>query len=312
MKMRTTFGGLALLLALVVWLVPADIAAAPAWRVGLQVGHWKASELPDELASLRGSTGAYAAGVQEYEVNLDVAQRAAGYLRGQGVAVDVLPATLPQSYLADAFVTIHADGNRSTQLSGFKIAGHWREWEASKALEHALRSWYGPASGLRWDGDHISSNMRGYYGLSAGRYRHAISTYTPGVILEMGYLTNPGDRRLMIEQADRLARAIADGILMFLRSEPENGWPAPPPLPDLRATVVADRANLRAGPGIEYPITRSVNKGRMLMIERIQGDWLKVYSYRRTNTSERWVRRDLVTLERISQQPPQDGEGSHE
>ena len=286
-----------------------DTGAAPAWRVGLQAGHWKSNELPEELKSLRGSTGAYAAGVQEYDVNLDVARRTAGYLRGEGVAVDVLPATIPQNYLADAFVTLHADGNRSTQLSGFKIAGHWREWAASKALENSLRRWYGPASGLRWDGDHISSGMRGYYGMSVGRYRHAIANYTPAVILEMGYLTNPADRRLMTEQSDRLARAIAQGILQFLSSKPAGGWPEPPPLPDLRATVVADRANLRGGPGIEYPITRSVAKGRILMIEAEQGDWLKVYSYRRTNTTQRWVRRDLVTFERISQEPPQDGEG---
>lgn len=309
MKRGTTFGGLALVLALVVWLAPANTRAAQVWRVGLQAGHWKSAELPDELARLRSSKGAYAGGVQEYEVNLDVAQRAAGYLRGAGVAVDVLPATIPQNYQADAFVALHADGNRSTQLSGYKIAGHWREWQASKVLENALRTSYGPVSGLRWDGEHISSGMRGYYGMSVGRFRHTISNFTPGVILEMGYLTNPADRRLMVEQSDRLARAVAEGVLLFLRSKPEAGWPEPPPLPDLRATVVADSANLRGGPGTEYPILRSVAKGRMLMIERIQGDWLKVYSYRRSNTTERWVRRDLVTLERISQEPPQDGEG---
>lgn len=306
MKLRTTFASLALLVALLVLSVPADLRAAQSWRVGLQAGHWKSNELPDELKSLRGSTGAYAGGIREYEVNLDVAQRTAGYLRGEGVAVDVLPATIPQNYYADAFVSLHADGNRSTQLSGFKIAGHWREWEASKALENSLRAWYGPETGLRWDGDHISSNMRGYYGMSVGRYRHAISNYTPGVILEMGYLTNPSDRRMMTAQADMLARVIADGILLFLRSEPADGWPEPPPLPDLRATVIADKANLRTGPGTEYPIIRSVDKGRSLMIEREQGDWLKVYSYRRTNTTERWVRRDLVTLERISTEPPRD------
>ena len=285
---------------------PQSSSAAPAWRVGLQAGHWRSAELPDELASLRNSTGTAAGGYREYQVNLDIANRAAEYLRAAGVTVDVLPATVPPSYLADAFVAIHADGSASTRISGWKAAGHWRDWEASTALVDALKAEYGPASGLSWDGGRISSGMRGYYALSSGRFRHSISTNTPGVILELGYLTNPSDRSLMTQQADRLARGVANGVLRFLQSEPAEGWPAPPPLPDLRATVTADQANLRAGPGVEYPVVRTVNRGRSLMISEQRGDWLKVYSYRNSQR-ERWIRRDLVSLERTSDEPPQDG-----
>lgn len=296
--------GLVLLGLVLLW--PQSMTAAPAWRVGLQVGHWRSNELPDELASLRNSTGAAAGGYREAEINLDIANRAAAYLRAEGVTVDVLPATVPPSYLADAFVAIHADGSANSGVSGWKAAGHWREWEAATVLVDALKAEYGPASGLSWDGGRISSGMRGYYAMSSGRFRHAISTYTPGVILELGYLTNPGDRRLMTQQADRLARGVADGILRFLRSTPEGGWPAPPPLPDLRATVTTDQANLRSGPGTNYPVVRKVNRGRILMISEQRGDWLKVFSYRNSQR-ERWIRRDLVSLERISEEPPQDG-----
>lgn len=296
--------GLALIGMILVW--PHSLAAAPAWRVGLQAGHWKSSELPDELASLRNSSGASAGGYREYEVNLDIANRAAEYLRAEGVTVDVLPATVPPSYVADAFVAIHADGNASSRISGWKAAGHWREWEASTALVEALKAEYGPASGLSWDGGRISSGMRGYYALSSGRFRHTIANNTPGVILELGYLTNPNDRSLMTQQADRLARGVANSVLRFLRATPEGGWPAPPPLPDLRATVTADQANLRSGPGTNYPVVRTVRRGRTLMISEQQGDWLKVYSYRNSQT-ERWIRRDLVSLERTSTEPPTDG-----
>jgi N-acetylmuramoyl-L-alanine amidase len=294
--------GLALVAATLFWSAPAQAAAE--WRVGLQAGHWRSNELPDELRSLRGSTGAAAGGVREYQVNLDVAQRAAGYLRDAGVAVDVLPATVPQNYLADAFVSLHADGNASTRLSGFKAAGHWRDWSASTALVEALRADYGPASGLAWDGGRISSNMRGYYALSSRRFNHAISNYTPGVILEMGYLTNPRDRQLMTQQADRLARGVAEGVLRFLRSKPSSGWEAPPPLPELRGTVTSTTANLRSGPGTNFPVVRSVNRNRILMIAEIRGDWLKLFSYRRNG--ERWIHRDNVRVERISDEPPTD------
>ena len=294
--------GLVLLLLGVLW--PREAGAA-VWRVGLQVGHWRSNELPDELRQLRGSTGAAAAGYREYQVNLEVAQRAAGYLRAAGVAVDVLPATVPPNYYADAFVALHADGNGSSRMSGFKAATQWREWEAGIALVEALRAEYGAASGLRWDGDHISSGMRGYYAFSSGRYDHAISNYTPAAILEMGYLTNPADRSLMVQQPDRLARGVANGVLRFLRSIPVGGWPAPPPLPEFRARVVVPTANLRSGPGTSYPVVREVRRGRVMLVDEIRGEWLKLARWR-GGSGERWVHRDSVQLERLQDDLPQD------
>jgi N-acetylmuramoyl-L-alanine amidase len=280
-------------------------AGAQTWRVGLQVGHWKSNELPDELARLRTSTGAAAGGLREYQVNLDVAERAAGYLRGYGVAVDILPATVPVNYRADAFVSLHADGSTNTRLSGFKAATHWREWGAGTALVEALRAEYGPASGLAWDGGRITSNMRGYYAFSSGRYDHAIANDTPGAILEMGYLTSPSDRRLMTVESDRLGRAVADGILRFLRSEPAEGWPAPPPLPEFRTTVISRVANVRAGPGTEYRIVRTVRRDQKFLVSEIRGDWLKLSSFRSRST-ERWIRSDQVQLQRLRDEAPQD------
>jgi hypothetical protein len=308
---RTRLGaiGLALLTVLGVLIWPAHLTAAPAYRVGLQVGHWRSHELPDELASIRANTGTAGGGVREVDVNLDITQRAATYLRQAGVTVDVLPATIPPNYLADAFVSIHADGNRSTRISGWKAAHHWRDWEASGALVEALRAEYGPVSGLAWDGGRITSGMRGYYGLSSRRFTHAISNYTPGAILELGYLTNPNDRALMTGQADRLARGVANSVLRFLRSRPAAGWPDPPPLPELRATVMTPTARLRSGPGTNYPVVRVVNRNRNLMIAEERGEWLKLWSYRRGN-GERWVHRDVVKLERISDEPPQAGSGT--
>ena len=294
----------ALVLLMLALLAPAPAAAATR-RVGLQVGHWRAHEQPEELKRLRGSTGAAAGGYQEYQVNLDIAQRAAGYLRDAGVAVDILPARIPPSYRADAFVAIHADGSINPRVSGFKVATHWREWEAGAALVDALRAAYGPASGLRWDGEHITSGMRGYYAFSSGRYDHAIANDTPAAILEMGYLTNPSDRRLITQQADRLGRAVANGVLRFLQSTPAGGWPAPPPLPEFRAIVVTATANLRAGPGTQYPLVRTVTRNRTLLVEEVRGSWLKLSRWR-PRSGEHWINRDMVRLVRLRDEPPQD------
>jgi hypothetical protein len=289
------------LLFMVVGLSWPSRVAATSWHVGLQAGHWRANELPDELSRLRSSTGTAAAGYREYQVNLDIAQRTATLLRAGGMTVDILPSTVPPSYQADAFVALHADGNSDTRLSGYKLATFWQPSVASTALSDALQATYAAATGLAWDGNHISAGMRGYYAFASGRFDHAVAATTPAVILEMGYLTNPRDRQLMTQQADQVARGVANGIIRFLLSKPAAGWPPPPALPEYRATVTASIAYLRAGPGTSYPVVRVLRRDRQLLISEVHGQWLKVASFR--SSGERWISRSVVNLKRIHDDP---------
>src|SRR5918997_4894937 len=64
-------------------------------RVGLQVGHWRSEELPDELAVLREQRGGSGGGVGEVTVTLAVVRELTNLLAARGVTVDVLPATVP-------------------------------------------------------------------------------------------------------------------------------------------------------------------------------------------------------------------------
>lgn len=48
------------------------------------------------------------------------------------------------------------------------------------------------------------------------------SPFTPSVILEMGYVSNANDRRLLTAKADLSASAIADGIVRFLEAHPRE------------------------------------------------------------------------------------------
>src|SRR5207253_454820 len=78
-------------------LAPAPLYDPPGpRRVGLQAGHWQNDQVPPELGRLQA--GAVGGGKQEWQVNVDVAQRTAALLQVSGVEVDVLPATVPPRY----------------------------------------------------------------------------------------------------------------------------------------------------------------------------------------------------------------------
>lgn len=72
-------------------------------RVGLQVGHWKNDEVPDELENLRRNTGASGGGKMEWEVNYALAIEIEKILENEGIEVDIIPTTVPPNYWADVF-----------------------------------------------------------------------------------------------------------------------------------------------------------------------------------------------------------------
>jgi hypothetical protein len=202
-------------------LAPASLYDPPSpRRVGLQAGHWRNDEVPPELGRLEG--GAVGGGKQEWEVNLDVARRAAALLEAASIQVDVLPATVPPSYRANAFIALHADGDPAGVANGFKITrpGFSSLPDVDDRLVDALNQGYAADTELPRDDAHISLRMRYYYAFNSRRYCHAVAPGVPQAIIEMGYLTSPVDRRLLIGDPDRLARGVADGVQAFLSTLP--------------------------------------------------------------------------------------------
>lgn len=215
---------------------PESIALAPIsngsslqYRVGIQAGHWKSAELPSELAGLRSSTGTSGGGVAEWELNLDIARRVAALLQADGIEVDILPATVPPGYSADAFVALHADGDVSGRLSGFKLARARRSVipEIDDALLDDIVQEYQSATKLRID-PNITRNMTGYYAFSNRRFVHAIAPDTPAVIVEMGFLTNASDRAILLRSPNTVSEGIAQGILRFIARREEANLGASP------------------------------------------------------------------------------------
>jgi len=186
-------------------------------RVGLQVGHWKSAELPDELARLRNNTGAASKLVAEWELNLSIAQETKALLEIQGIIVDLIPATIPPGYIADAFVSIHADGSTDPETTGFKVASPRRDLtNRAHQLASSIEKEYSAGTNLTID-PNITRNMTGYYAFSWRRYEHSIHPMTPAAILETGFLTNSKEARFLINNPDIPAQALANALIIFLK-----------------------------------------------------------------------------------------------
>jgi N-acetylmuramoyl-L-alanine amidase len=189
-------------------------------RVGLQAGHWLVNEVPPELTGLQA--GAVGGGKEEWQVNLDVAQRTAALLEADGIETDVMPATVPEHYQANAFLAIHADGDTTGQTRGFKVArpGFSSIPDVDDRFVDTIDQTYGGETGLPRDDEHVSLRMKYYYAFNSRRYCHAVAPGVPQAIIEMAYLTNATDRAYLIGDPQELAQAIADSIQNFLATTP--------------------------------------------------------------------------------------------
>lgn len=276
--------------------LPTPRPAGEPWRIGLQIGHLRSNELPDELARLRTSTGARYGGVTEAQLNESIVMRIVPILEANGVVVDVLPATVPPSYSADAFLSIHADGNASARPRGWKLATPWRASPASKALYAAVHGSYGAATGLPEDLNGVTPNMRGYYAFNYRRYEHAIAPTTPAIIVEIGYMTNAADREVLFDQPDRVAWGVADGILRYLAERDRNDVAAliPPEFPNMLANA---GAVLRTGPSDNARARATLNDGDRLFVFDQRDGYYELFVRGSRGRLIGWVREDQVRLQ---------------
>lgn len=186
-------------------------------KVGLQVGHWKVDEVPDELVNLKNNRGTSSNGVDEWEVNLNIANEAKKLLEAKGIVVDILPATIPPGYYADAFVAIHVDGSTDYSTTGFKVASPRRDMsDKASQLQQTIDVIYGEMTGLPKDSN-VTRNMTNYYAFSWKKFDHSLHPMTPATILETGFLTNQRDKKLLTKNASIVpAEALANALLQFL------------------------------------------------------------------------------------------------
>jgi hypothetical protein len=192
-------------------------------RVGIQIGHWMTDDVPKEYGTrIQQQTGTSWAGYTEVGTTTAIAERMKTMLQAQGIAVDILPTTVPEGYLADVFIALHCDGDGVGELSGFKMAVGSRRSAFDGKLMQAMKDVYAKATGLGYDSEHVSKNMTSYYAFNWSRYQHATSPFTPSTIMELGFLSNDDDRDLLVNHPDELATALVNGIFKFLDDNPRS------------------------------------------------------------------------------------------
>ncbi len=154
-------------------------------------------------------------GVSEADVNKAIAQEVEILLRRKGYQVDLLEEYDERldGYRADALVSIHADSCEVPGASGFKVARVTDSAipEAEDRLVACLYQAYQAATGLPRHPSSITDNMTNYHAF------REIDRYTPGAIIEAGFLLE--DRDLLVDQPKLVARGIANGVMCFLEGE---------------------------------------------------------------------------------------------
>lgn len=156
-------------------------------------------------------------GLSEKTITLPVAEEVAQLLKQDGFDVVMTRQTnvfidlddraaIANRSTADLFVSLHADAYGTPLVSGFTVytcqGAAAESRAAAKAVAEALRR----------------ADVAGM-GVRQANYRVLICTTCPGILVELGYLSNSRDAEMLADRAfqARLARAIADGIAEFFR-----------------------------------------------------------------------------------------------
>jgi N-acetylmuramoyl-L-alanine amidase len=188
---------------------PTPTPTKPPKKVGIVAGHWSTDPRKYDPGAVCPD------GLTEVEINLAIAQLVKALLEEQGYAVDLLEEfdSALDGYQADALVSIHADSCNVPEASGFKVASvlHSAMPAEEDRLVKSLREEYQEATGLSFHEHSITYHMTEYHAF------YEIASETPGAIIETGFMA--ADRHILVDQQDRVAQGIANGIIRFLETE---------------------------------------------------------------------------------------------
>jgi N-acetylmuramoyl-L-alanine amidase len=156
-------------------------------------------------------------GIQEKNINLQVASKVADLLQQRGIGVLMTRqddrfieleerAEIANRRNADLFVSIHCDSNPDRSRQGFTT---YVAKGASSESNHAA----GEITQA------LAATSAESHGIHDAVYKVLVNTSGPAVLVEIGYLSNVQDCARLRDGAyqNRLAQAIANGILSYIR-----------------------------------------------------------------------------------------------
>lgn len=247
-------------------------------RIGIQPGHWRIDELPDNLARLRTSTGAAYGTLRELDLNMAVSRVLVDTLNAAGYQAELVPAAVPAGYRADVFVSVHADRADRPDRRGWKLSPPWRPSRRSSELAEAFTAAF-LESGLPQDHGGITANMRGYFGFSWWRYDNVMSPYTPAVLVEMGFMGNAADRARMLDQPELYAAIMQRGIELYLQTHDRTDLDSLTPVLHLPRYAGASGVKARALPSFGSAVLEHYEVGRRFVPVDTAGDgWYEIFS----------------------------------
>lgn len=177
-------------------------------------------------AKVSGGTKGVETGIPEYELNLQVALKLRDELKSRGYRVLMIRednevdisnserAQMANEAGVDALVRIHANGSDNRSVSGAmticqtpKNPYNGNLYRESRALSEKVLDAFVSSTGARREKIWETDSMTGINWCQ-----------TPVTIIEMGYMTNPDEDRLMATEEYRMKMAvgIADGIDAYM------------------------------------------------------------------------------------------------
>ncbi|SER70175.1 N-acetylmuramoyl-L-alanine amidase [Gracilibacillus ureilyticus] len=192
---------------------------------GSIIGYVHADYLMDQPEKLRGiitidpghgdhDPGATANGVKEKDINLDVAKYVRQYLEAEGIKV-VMTRTddtflslgrrveIAENANSDAFVSIHANAATASANGTETFYSTASRATDSKKLAEFIQTRLVKALG---------TNDRG---VKEGGFQVIKYNSLPSALVELGFLTNTGDVKILLAKKEEAGEAIAQGIMDY-------------------------------------------------------------------------------------------------
>lgn len=126
-----------------------------------------------------------------------------------------VPGDIPDNITVDAALFLHGDGSTNTSVSGYSFGypNHPTNKRLADLIAAELDKLPGHPPRRR---DNYTRDLAGYYGF------RKVDTAGPEVVIEHGFLTNPGERLWLFANASKLARAEYVALCRYFRLTPHD------------------------------------------------------------------------------------------